>query len=95
VTSACAAVSGKKNFDRDAVAEKRLPLRCVVSSPLQFQPSPPPRAHKRRLSCTVRLNGNEVKPTVSHHLAKLKAAGLVNVRRDGQSLMYSIDTTVF
>jgi hypothetical protein len=30
-------------------------------------------------------------PTVSHHMAKLAAAGLVTVRRDGQSHIYALD----
>jgi ArsR family transcriptional regulator, arsenate/arsenite/antimonite-responsive transcriptional repressor len=34
------------------------------------------------------------KPSVSHHLSVLKAAGLVEARRSGQSIVYSIDTTV-
>jgi len=35
------------------------------------------------------------KPAVSHHLNKLKAAGLVSSERDGQSIIYSLNTTVF
>jgi ArsR family transcriptional regulator, arsenate/arsenite/antimonite-responsive transcriptional repressor len=35
------------------------------------------------------------KPAVSHHLAKLKAAGLVTTEREGQSIVYSLNTTVF
>jgi ArsR family transcriptional regulator, arsenate/arsenite/antimonite-responsive transcriptional repressor len=35
------------------------------------------------------------KASVSHHLALLKEAGLVKVRRQGQHLVYSLDTTVF
>jgi ArsR family transcriptional regulator len=34
-------------------------------------------------------------PTVSHHLGALKDAGLVKVRREGTTLFYSLDTTVF
>lgn len=30
-------------------------------------------------------------PTMSHHLAKLTAAGLVSVKRDGQSRIFSLD----
>lgn len=37
----------------------------------------------------------ELKPaTVSHHLAQLKAAGLVRVRRDGQQRIYALNTSV-
>jgi DNA-binding transcriptional ArsR family regulator len=35
------------------------------------------------------------KASVSHHLNLLKQAGLVRVRRQGQSLIYTLDTTVF
>jgi DNA-binding transcriptional ArsR family regulator len=35
------------------------------------------------------------KPAVSHHLSKLKAAGLVTTERAGQSIVYSLNTTVF
>jgi DNA-binding transcriptional ArsR family regulator len=35
------------------------------------------------------------KASVSHHLALLKQAGLVRVRRQGQNLVYRLDTTVF
>jgi ArsR family transcriptional regulator, arsenate/arsenite/antimonite-responsive transcriptional repressor len=35
------------------------------------------------------------KPSVSHHLSVLKAAGLVFAERRGQEIVYSLDTTVF
>jgi DNA-binding transcriptional ArsR family regulator len=35
------------------------------------------------------------KPAVSHHLAKLKAAGLVSAEREGQNIIYSLNMTVF
>ena len=34
------------------------------------------------------------KPTMSHHFAVLKAAGLVGSRREGQTIWYSLNTTV-
>jgi ArsR family transcriptional regulator, arsenate/arsenite/antimonite-responsive transcriptional repressor len=34
------------------------------------------------------------KPSVSHHFAVLKEADLVRSRRDGQSIYYSLNTTV-
>lgn len=34
------------------------------------------------------------KPSVSHHFAVLKEAGLVRSRREGQQIYYSLDTTV-
>lgn len=33
--------------------------------------------------------------SVSHHLAVLKAAGLVQAERDGRNIVYSLDATVF
>jgi len=35
------------------------------------------------------------KPSISHHLKELRAAGLVLSERDGQSIIYSLNTTVF
>ena len=34
------------------------------------------------------------KPSISHHLSVLKQADLVEARREGQSLIYTIHTTV-
>lgn len=34
------------------------------------------------------------RPTMSHHFAVLKAAGLVTSRREGQTIWYSLNTTV-
>ncbi len=34
------------------------------------------------------------KPTMSHHFAVLKEAGLVKSRREGQQIFYSLNTTV-
>ena len=33
--------------------------------------------------------------SVSHHLSVLKEAGLVQAERDGRSIVYSLDSTVF
>lgn len=34
------------------------------------------------------------KPSISHHLNTLKAAGLVDTEREGQSIVYSLNTSV-
>ncbi len=34
------------------------------------------------------------KPTISHHLSLLKDAGLIDVRRDGNTLFYYLKTSV-
>jgi DNA-binding transcriptional ArsR family regulator len=34
------------------------------------------------------------KPSMSHHFAVLKEAGLIRSRREGQQIFYSLDTTV-
>lgn len=34
------------------------------------------------------------KPSISHHLNTLKAAGLVDAERNGQSIVYSLNTSV-
>lgn len=34
------------------------------------------------------------RPSISHHLSTLKTAGLVDAERDGQSIVYSLNTTV-
>ncbi|WP_102338444.1 autorepressor SdpR family transcription factor [Collinsella provencensis] len=34
------------------------------------------------------------KPSISHHLNTLKASKLVDVRREGQNMVYSLNTTV-
>ena len=38
---------------------------------------------------------NMTKPSVSHHLAALKVAGLVTDERKGQNIVYSVNLTVF
>ncbi|GAV31978.1 MAG: autorepressor SdpR family transcription factor [Anaerosomatales bacterium] len=35
------------------------------------------------------------KPSISHHLAILKQAGLVTAERRGQEIVYSLDATLF
>ncbi|HBV87413.1 autorepressor SdpR family transcription factor [Desulfosporosinus sp.] len=38
---------------------------------------------------------NMSKPSISHHLTILKQADLVSDRRQGQSIIYSLNTSVF
>jgi DNA-binding transcriptional ArsR family regulator len=35
------------------------------------------------------------KPSISHHLSQLRQAGLVSDTRQGQSIVYSLETTAF
>lgn len=35
------------------------------------------------------------KPSISHHLSILKSAGLVTDERQGQNIIYTLNTTVF
>ena len=51
-----------------------------------------------RLCCCEWLNVGEIvdainvsQPTVSHHLSILRAAGLVNVRREGKQVFYTLN----
>ena len=51
-----------------------------------------------RLCCCKWLNVGEIvaainvsQPTVSHHLSLLKAAGLVDVRREGKQVFYTLN----
>lgn len=38
---------------------------------------------------------NISKPSISHHLSILKNAGLISDERQGQNIVYSLNTTVF
>lgn len=38
---------------------------------------------------------NISKPSISHHLSILKGAGLISDERQGQNIMYALNTTVF
>ena len=50
---------------------------------------------RRELACReVAAHFDISKPTLSHHLATLKAAGLVTDERHGQNIVYSLNTTV-
>ena len=35
------------------------------------------------------------KPSISHHLSILKGSGLISAEKDGQNIIYSLNTTVF
>ncbi len=45
----------------------------------------------RSVSEIVEALGNITQPTVSHHLAILREAGLVNVRHEGKQTFYSLN----
>lgn len=58
---------------------------------------------RRRILMLLRerdMNAGEIagnfpvsKPSISHHLAQLKQAGLVSDTRQGQNIVYSLETT--
>ncbi|SMB99884.1 transcriptional regulator, ArsR family [Thermanaeromonas toyohensis ToBE] len=52
-------------------------------------------ARKDLTAGEIALHFNLTKPTISHHLAVLKEAGLVLDERRGQYIVYSLNTTVF
>jgi ArsR family transcriptional regulator len=43
---------------------------------------------------TVAAHFDMTKPTMSHHFAVLKEAGLISSRREGQTIWYALNTTV-
>ena len=61
----------------------------------------PTRRHILELLRTKDLTAGEIaehfdmtKPSLSHHLSALKNAGLVDAERDGQNIIYSLNTSV-
>ena len=61
----------------------------------------PTRRHILELLRTKDLAAGEIaehfdmtKPSLSHHLNTLKTAGLVEAERDGQNIIYSLNTSV-
>ena len=61
----------------------------------------PTRRHIIELLRTKDLTAGEIaehfdmtKPSLSHHLNTLKTAGLVDAERDGQNIIYSLNTSV-
>lgn len=61
----------------------------------------PTRREILRLLRSEEMNAGDVaahfdmtKPTMSHHFAVLKNAGLISSRREGQTIWYSLNTTV-
>ena len=54
------------------------------------------RLRERDLTAGAIADGFAIsKPSISHHLALLKQAGLVVAVRRGQHIVYSLNTTVF
>lgn len=61
----------------------------------------PTRRHILELLRTKDLTAGEIaehfdmtKPSLSHHLSTLKTAGLVDAERDGQNIIYGLNTSV-
>ncbi len=50
--------------------------------------------HEEMSAGDVAARFDTSKPTMSHHFAVLKAAGLITSRREGQTIWYALDTTV-
>lgn len=64
--------------------------------------SDPTRREILRLLGKRELSAGEIvdrfhlsQPAISRHLAVLRQAGLVTARREGQNVVYALDTTVF
>ena len=62
----------------------------------------PPRRRILELLAQGELTAGEIaahfsmtKPSVSHHLSILKAAGLISDERRGQNIVYSVNLTIF
>jgi DNA-binding transcriptional ArsR family regulator len=51
-------------------------------------------AHGERSAGELAGQFDMSKPSMSHHFAVLKEAGLIHGRREGQQILYSLNTTV-
>src|SRR3954452_20459985 len=51
-------------------------------------------AHGERTAGELAEQFDMTRPSMSHHFAVLKEAGLIRSRREGQQIFYSLDTTV-
>ena len=49
---------------------------------------------KDRTAGEIAEHFDMTKPSLSHHLNALKTAGLVDAERDGQNIIYSLNTSV-
>jgi DNA-binding transcriptional ArsR family regulator len=72
-----------------------------VSDPAFKALSDPTRREILRLLARRDMSVGEIvdnfamsQPSISRHLAVLRSAGLVTARRDGQNVVYGLDTTV-
>lgn len=52
-------------------------------------------AEKNMIAGDIAEYFNISKPSISHHLTILKNAGLITDERQGQTIVYSLNTTVF
>jgi DNA-binding transcriptional ArsR family regulator len=50
--------------------------------------------HRERTAGELAEHFDMTKPSMSHHFAILKEAGLVTTRREGQQIWYRLNTTV-
>lgn len=75
-------MSGKLNTVFKAIAD---PTRRAILHLLR---------HHEMNAGDVAAQFDMTKPTISHHFSVLKDAGLVTSRREGQTIWYSLNTTV-
>jgi ArsR family transcriptional regulator len=97
--SAAAIEQLDKHLNKTAVRANRLMMKAY-NAVFKALSDPTRREILRLLSRGEQTAGelassfDMTKPSMSHHFAVLKDAGLIESRRDGQQIYYSLNTTV-